>query len=106
VNPHPPELAPLLLALGLAGIELAPHPTDAGRLRHRPADLPPDLSARLRTNRAAVAGLLVDGYAPADDDAGYVLGERLGVADGLGLPTHPGSAAWLVAVGESMGVSR
>jgi hypothetical protein len=46
--------------------------------------------------------LLVDGYAPTDDDAGYVLGERLGVADGLGMLTHPGSAAWLVAVGESM----
>lgn len=103
MNPHPHELAPLLLALGRAGIELAPHPTDAGRLRHRPADLSPDLSARLRIHRAAVAGLLVDGYAPADDDAGYVLGERLGVADGLGMPTHPGSAAWLVAVGESIG---
>lgn len=103
MNPNPHELAPLLLALGLAGIELAPHPTDAGRLRHRPADLPPDLSARLRIHRAAVVGLLVDGYAPAGDDAGYVLGERLGVADGLGMPTHPGSVAWLVAVGESMG---
>lgn len=107
MNPH--ELAPLLLALGRAGIELAPHPTDAGRLRFKcpggPADLPPDLSARLRIHRAAVAGLLVDGYAPAGDDAGYVLGERLGVADGLGLATHPGSAAWLVAVGESVGCS-
>lgn len=106
MNPHPHELAPLLLALGLAGIELAPHPTDAGRLRHRPADLPPDLSARLRIHRVAVLGLLVVGYAPAGDtDAGYVVGERLGVADGLGMPTHPGSAAWLVAVGESMGCS-
>ncbi|GIK17955.1 MAG: hypothetical protein BroJett004_01190 [Planctomycetota bacterium] len=105
MNPHPHELAPLLLALGRAGIELAPHPSDAGRLRHRPADLSPDLSARLRIHRAAVVGLLVDGYAPAGDDAGYVLGERLGVADGLGMPTHPGSVAWLVAVGESMGCS-
>lgn len=106
MNPHPHELAPLLLALGRAGIELAPHPTDAGRLRHRPADLSPDLSARLRIHRAAVLGLLVNGYAPdphGDTDAGYVLGERLGVADGLGLPTNPGSAAWLVAVGESIG---
>jgi len=105
VNPHPHELAPLLLALGLAGIELAPHPTDAGRLRHRPADLPPDLSARLRIHRAAVVSLLVNGYTHAGDDARYVLGERLGVADGLGMPTHPGSAAWLAAVGESIGDS-
>jgi len=105
VNPHPHELAPLLLALGRAGIELAAHPTDPARLRHRPADLPPDLSARLRIHRAAVLGLLVNGYAPkphGDTDAGYVLGERLGVADALGMPTHPGSAAWLVAVGEAM----
>lgn len=122
MNPHPPNphvlapLPPLLLALGRAGIELAPHPTDPARLRHRrptpngwAADLPPDLSARLRLHRAAVVGLLVDGYAPdphGDTDAGYVLAERLGVADGLGMPTHPGSAAWLVAVGESVGVSR
>ena len=102
MNTHPHELAPLLLALGRAGIELAPHPTDAGRLRHRPAHLPPNLSARLRIHRAAMVRLLVDGYAPTDDDAGYVLGERLGVADGLGMLTHPGSAAWLVAVGYSL----
>lgn len=109
MNPHPHELAPLLVALGRAGIELAPQPTDAGRLRHRPADLPPDLSARLRLHRGAVLGLLAGGYAPdahaGSGDAGYVYGERLGVADGLGLATHPGSAAWLVAVGESMGCS-
>ena len=107
-NPH--ELAPLQLTLGRAGIELAPHPTGIGvaaRLRHRPADLDPDLSARLRIHRAAVLGLLTGGSAPdAQGDAGYVLGERLGVADGLGMPTHPGSAAWPVAVGEPVGVSR
>ena len=116
MNPHPHELAPLLLALGRTGIELAPHPTDPARLRHRrhtpigwAADLPPDLSARLRMHRAALLGLLVDGYAPdlhGDTDAGYVLGERLGVADGLELPIHPGSAASLVAVGESMGANQ
>lgn len=105
---HPAELAPLLLALGRAGIELDPRPTDTGRLRFKcpggPANLPPDLSARLRLLRGAVMGLLADGYAPhGDADAGYVLDERLGVADDLGLPTHPGSSAWLVAVGESMG---
>lgn len=106
MNTHPRELARLLVALGRAGIELAPRPTDSGRLRHRPAALPPDLSARLRLHRAAVLGLLASGYAPdPHGDAGYVYGERLGVADGLGLATHPGSAAWLVAVGESMGSS-
>lgn len=106
MNTYPHELAPLLVAVGRAGIELAPHSTDSGRLRHRPADLPPDLASRLRTHRTAVLGLLVDGYAPdprGDTDAGYIMCERLGVADGLGMPTHPGSAAWLVAVGEAWG---
>lgn len=104
MNPHPHELARLLLALGGAGIEKAPHPTDLARLRHRPATLAPGLAEALRTQRAAILGLLAGEYAPGGD-AGYVSGERLGAADGLGLATHPGSAAWLVAVGESMGSS-
>jgi hypothetical protein len=41
VTPYLGELAPLLLALGLEGIELAPHLTDPARLRYRPADFPP-----------------------------------------------------------------
>jgi hypothetical protein len=106
VNPDAHELAPLLVDLGTAGIELA---TRGDRLRHRPATLPPGLSARLRLNCAAVVALLRAGYAPDASGAGgeavYVYGERLGIADGLGMPTHPGSPAWLVAVGESMGNS-
>jgi len=102
MNPPPTELAATLLALGLGRIELAHHPGDVGRLRHRPAILPPDLAESLGRHRGAILGLLANGYAPGDDDAAYVYGERLGVADGLGMPTHPGSAPWLVAVGESM----
>jgi hypothetical protein len=98
----PGEVGSLLLTLGRFGIELDRHPTDPTCLRHRPAVLPPDLSARLRLHRAAVLGLLTNGYAPAGDEAGYVYDERLGVADGLGMPTHPGAPAWLIAVGESM----
>ena len=57
-------------------------------------------------HRAAILGLLAGRYAPAGDtDVGYVLSERLGVADGLGMPTHPGSPAWLIAAGEAMGVA-
>ena len=104
------ECAPLLLALGRARVELAPRPTDAGRLRHRPAALPPDLSSRMRFHKAALLGLLGGpgrdgwaGYPSHACEARYVLSERLGVADDLGLPTHPGAAAWLIAVGESMG---
>jgi hypothetical protein len=40
-------LARVLLALGIAGIELGAHPADPGRLRYRPTTLPPELSARL-----------------------------------------------------------
>jgi hypothetical protein len=110
MNADPHELALLLLALGRAGVELATHPAHTGqRLRHRPADLPTDLSERLRLHRGAILGLLVDGYAPdtraGDGDAEHVYDERMGVAVGLGMATHPGSPAWLVAVGESMGNS-
>lgn len=116
LSPRDPDsLSPLLVILGRAGIELALHPTDPARLRHRrptpdgwAADLPPDLSARVRLHHGAILGLLASGYAPdahASDgpDAAYVYAERLGIADGLRMPTHPGSAAWLVAVGETMG---
>ena len=97
------QLAALLLALGRAGIELAPHPSDPARLRHRPADLPPDLSERVRLHKPAILGLLAGLCGPEPHgDAGYTLAERLGVAEELGLPTHPGSPAWLVAVGESL----
>lgn len=100
----PAQLARFLLELGRTGIELARHPTDPVLLRHRPALLPPHHSARLRLHRDAIRQLLEGGYAPADEsDAEYVFGERLGVADGLGMPRHPGSSAWLIAVGEAMG---
>lgn len=101
----PLDLASLLAALGHAGAELAPHPGAHDRLRHRPPTLPPEWADALRTHRAAILGLLTGGYNP-HDDAEYAYVERLGVADGLGLATHPGAPAWLVAVGESMGINR
>lgn len=109
MNTHPPGLASLLVALGCAGVELWLHPSDAARLQHRPGYLPSDLAARLRLHRAAVVGLLVNGYAPdasGDPEAQYVFGERLGIADDSKMPTHSGAPAWLVAVGESIGANR
>lgn len=95
----------LLVALGVAGVELAPHPDDPARLRHRPATLPPDLLALLRPNVADVRALLTE-YAPdPDSDAAAVLAERLGIADDLNMPTHPGAPAWLIAVGESVAIA-
>ena len=100
---HPLELARLLLALGRAGVELARHQTDPARLRCRPA-LDPDTAALVRSHRAVIVALLADGLAPArGSEAEYVLAERLGVADELAMPTHPGSPAWCVAAGEALG---
>ncbi|MDQ7014648.1 MAG: hypothetical protein Q9O74_12255, partial [Planctomycetota bacterium] len=70
--------------------------------------LPPALAARLRLHKAGVLAILeeegVPGELDGDSEAGYIMGERLGIADGLGMPTHPGSVAWLVSVGESAGI--
>lgn len=96
------ELAPLLVAVGRAGIELALHPTDPTRLRHRPVDIPPPMRDGLRLYRTHLLNVLVSDYHPTEDDAAYVYVERLGIADELAMPTHRGSSAWLIAVGESM----
>lgn len=96
------SIARLLLDLGEAGVEVAAR---GDRLRHRPATLAPDLRARLRMHKLAVLTLLVDGYDPdpaAEPEAAHTLAERMGIADDLGMPTHPGSPAWLIAVGESL----
>lgn len=103
VNDPSRELAALLLNLGQAGIELGLHPTDCTRIGHRPAVLPADLSARLLTHKTAVLVLLANARADGCPEATeYVASERLGVADELELATHPGSPAWLIAMGESL----
>lgn len=100
----PPEITALLMMLGKAGIELAPHPDDLIRLRHRPAALPQELSESLRLHRAAIRELLENEGAVnvylADPNAEYVYTERLGMAEDLRQPTHLGSSAWMIAVAE------
>ena len=99
-----------LVTIGYAGIELAAHPTNPTALRHRratpngwTADLPAGLAAMLRSHKPWLLDLLAGSHAPRDDpEAAYTLAERLGIADDLEMPTHPGSPAWLVAVGESL----
>lgn len=102
---HTRHRALLLIALGTAGVELAAHPIDSKRLRHRPATLPTDLVGSVLDHRDAILDLLNDGYSPTISEAVNVYFERLGIADDLGMPTHPGSPAWLIAVGESLTVS-
>ncbi len=83
----------LLLDLGRKVVELDQHPSDPNRLRFRPASLPPELAARVRGHKPALLDLLTGGPRPfPDSEAAYILAERLGVAEGLGMPTHPGAA--------------
>ena len=96
------ELAELLAALGVAGVEVALHPTDAARLRHRPSTLPDALAQEIRSYRSDILALLRTDHAPTCPDARNLMFERLGIGDDLGMPTHSGSPAWLIAVGESM----
>jgi len=99
-------LSHFLLMLGQSGVELS---ANGDRLRHRPSMLAPDVLARLRMHKAAILGLLMDGYIAdgvSDPEAAYLLFERLGIADDLGMPTHVGAPAWLIAVGESMQGAR
>ena len=98
-------LSTLLLELGTAGVELAQHPTDPAKVRHRPASLGFELAAKLRLHAVAVRGVLARGDPQdAQGEAGYVFFERLGIADELGMPTHLGAPAWLIAAGESLAV--
>jgi len=103
---HTHELGEYLEDLGAWGVELGTHPTHAEKIRHRPAFLPTALREGIETHRAAILTLLANRYTPTDADAAYIFNERLGIADGLGMATHTGSTAWLIAVGESMGVNQ
>lgn len=96
-------LAAMLVDLGAAGVVLRVSP--AGTLQHRPADLPANLFAGLAAHRLALVAVL-QGFRPAGAEAGYVMEERLGIAEGLGMPVQRGGPAWLVAVGEALQASR
>lgn len=98
-----PDLAALLLDLGRGGVELAPDPSRPGALLHRPSRLPPALLPRLIDAKPSVLAVLKGGPpALGSEQSEYAMTERLGVAEDLGMPTHPGSPAWLIAMGEAM----
>jgi hypothetical protein len=98
----PRPLSALLVETGAAGVEVSSHPSAPDRLRHRPPELPTHLAARLAFYKPHLLRLLKTGFAPPDPESAYVLGERLGVAQELGMSTEPGSPGWLVAVGEAI----
>ena len=88
-------LAGLLIDLGAAGVALR---VRRGVLQIRCTD---EQAPRIEPYRAALLGLL-NGYEPSGAEEGIVFEERLGVAEGLGMPTAPGSPGWLIAVGEAI----
>ncbi len=101
------SIGSVLLAIGMAEIERGRHPADHGRLRYQSTTLSSDLLEGLHAHRAAILRLRSSiggkgGYSLAGAVAAIVYGERLGMAEGLGMLTHPGSPAWLVAVGEGI----
>ena len=100
VPPRP--LGALLVEAGAAGVEVSSHPSAPDRLRHRPSELPTHVAARLAFYKPQLLRLLKTGFAPPNPESAYVLGERLGVAQELGMSTEPGSPGWLVAVGEAI----
>jgi hypothetical protein len=102
VNTTTPELGKFLLALGRFGGEVAPHRTKTGGVRIRSRKLPAKADAQGKALESCIRTLLDEGYLPASEHAAYVFDERLGVGDELGVPTHRGSSAWLIAVGEAM----
>jgi len=94
-------LPAVLVALGAAGVTL--RVSGAGRLQYRPALLVAPLGEGMAAYSQTLLSIL-GGYRPVGSEACYVLEERLGVAEGLGMPVQPGAPAWLVAVGEALQV--
>jgi hypothetical protein len=98
----PRSLGVLLVEAGAAGVEVCSHPSAPDRLRHRPTELPSHVAVRLAHYKPDLLRLLRAGFAAPDPESAYVLSERLGVAQELGMSTKPGSPGWLVAVGEAI----
>jgi hypothetical protein len=96
-------LACVLHALGVAGVELGLDPSNPNRLRFRPAALSPERRDDLARHKPAVLALLRgEGVPSGDNESAYVFEERLGIAEGLNMPVHPGTPAWIIAIAESL----
>ena len=102
MNTDTPPFGAFLVSLGKAGVEVAAHPSVPDRIRHRPVTLPESIVSGLRTHRTSILALLHEGIRPLDEESAFAFAERMAVADGLEMPTHPGSAAWSIAIGETI----
>lgn len=96
-------LAGLLTDLGRAGVTLRVAGSGVGFVPR--SALTTERAASLAKHKADLLAMLRDRYAPRDGDAADTLAERLGMAEGLGMPTDAGSPGWMIAVGEALGCS-
>lgn len=94
----PLDLASACLTLGKAGVHIALH---SGSLAFKLPATNSNLRTLLLRHRVSLEECL-EGRSFWSPDAADIFTERLAVADGLEMPTHPGSPAWLVAVGEAL----
>lgn len=99
------QLSRLLVTLGRQGIELAIDPRKPDRLLYRPINALESTIGQIRLQNTALRCLLSTPLVPSGPDSEHTLNERLGIADDLGLSTHPGSPGWLTAVGESIKIN-
>ncbi len=96
-----PELASACVTLGKAGVQLALH---GGTLVFKLSAPDAMLRTLILRHRSQLEACLEVRAAPTAD-AHDLFTERLAIADDLEMPTHRGSPAWLIAVGESTALS-
>lgn len=92
------SLSTLVTDLAEVGVELR---AEGGDLLFRPAALPAHLLAGIRAHKPFLLRLAREREGCPEVEAEYVLNERLGTADDLGLPTHPGAIARDIALREA-----
>lgn len=91
-------IAEVCVLLGKAGTSIAIH--RGGLIFNLPGG-DDSIRALLSSHREPLTAL-VSAEPALSQDAMDHFTERLGIADGLGMPAHVGSPAWLIALGEAL----
>lgn len=99
----PCEVAAAAVAMGRAGLGFGPNGDE-----WRP---PPGVASALHVEQLAMwrtelLAILSAERLPLSAEGEHTFHSRLGVADDLGMETHRGSPAWLIALGEGMAESQ